>query len=1080
MAVDGSLIFNTKIDTDGIIKGEKDISSKMIGIKSKMIEVQNRAKALKAELERTGNVKIRPQMADEIEKNIADAESKLKDFDRKMASIRQNARTTVESVGGDDRLLGRMLAKDSEYQQAKKAADEYRATITRLKRELEQINNAAPMTKDTAAYREEEAELERLSMEYAKYEAQLREAEQAQSGASRSTVGWRKHLQRTVTAMKMLGNGAKRAGQHLKTAFSRTVGKLISNIGNHFRKANNSTNVLEKSLRRIKNTLVRMFFFRLVHSPIDAIKDGLGEIAKISPAVNKNLSALKTESTYLKNSFAALAAPLVNLVTPALTSFMQTISGVLNQTGQLIAVLTGQSGFTQAVKVQQDYAASLDDSTKSTEKNTKAIKENQKALAGFDELNVLDVSESEGSGDSAATAPMFENVEAQAGGLAKKLVDLFKGQNFDGAGELVGEKINSALKKIKWDKIKTTVKGWASNIAGFFNGFIRKTDWNLVGSTIAEGLGTALLFAHTLISKFDFSEFGIAVGNLINGLLSPENAALFAETASELLTGIFDALINAVNTISWEKVGSVIVAFITNFNLEDVIDGATRFLNAFADAITRIDFKNVGNAFINKLLDVDWEELWDSVVNLYMSVLQGAGDFLGFDIDTSNLKKSLQNVSEPFSNLFLTIKNSFGELLTPIVKDILPSIVKFIGNIVKSLSPIIKTLAPVILMISDAVPRIMDALGPVLPVLGQATANLITLLTPILDIVIQLITKLVEALSPALSGIFAILGQIFEQLTPFIQIAMDVISPIIDVIGGIITALSGVIEFIGGIFTGDWEMAWDGIKNIFSGTWDAILGIVKSVWESIKSVLSTSWEFIKGIWNGVVNFFSAIWNGIKNVFQNGGSWFKNIFEGAWNGIKNIWNDVTGFFKGIWNGIKNAFTGVGAWFSGIFVDAVEGIKTAWDGIATWFQTLWDGICAIIKAPINAIISGFNGIIDGLNSISFDIPDWVPFVGGKHFGIDLDNIPELASGAYIPANYGEFLAVLGDNKREAEVVSPLSAMKQAFLEALAERGGSDQPQEINLYVDGDKFFNWLVGKDSQYQKTHGQSAFKGAKI
>ena len=80
--------------------------------------------------------------------------------------------------------------------------------------------------------------------------------------------------------------------------------------------------------------------------------------------------------------------------------------------------------------------------------------------------------------------------------------------------------------------------------------------------------------------------------------------------------------------------------------------------------------------------------------------------------------------------------------------------------------------------------------------------------------------------------------------------------------------------------------------------------------------------------------------------------------------------------------------------------------------------------------------------------------MPTIGGRSFSlslpeVDIPRIPYLAQGTVIPANYGNFLAMLGDNQREAEVVSPLSTMKQALTEALAEVGGAG-PKEITLYT------------------------------
>ena len=91
-------------------------------------------------------------------------------------------------------------------------------------------------------------------------------------------------------------------------------------------------------------------------------------------------------------------------------------------------------------------------------------------------------------------------------------------------------------------------------------------------------------------------------------------------------------------------------------------------------------------------------------------------------------------------------------------------------------------------------------------------------------------------------------------------------------------------------------------------------------------------------------------------------------------------------------------------------------------------------------MNTIISNS---FDGINSMLSTVRDFEIF-GNQPFGfirtIDVPQIPRLATGTVVPANFGEFTAILGDNKREPEIVSPLSSMKQAFLEALAESGYS----------------------------------------
>ena len=311
-------------------------------------------------------------------------------------------------------------------------------------------------------------------------------------------------------------------------------------------------------------------------------------------------------------------------------------------------------------------------------------------------------------------------------------------------------------------------------------------------------------------------------------------------------------------------------------------------------------------------------------------------------------------------------------------------------------------------------------------------------LSPILDIIFDLVTQVAENLAPALDDVLKLVGDIFEAAKPFVNIIADVLKPINDVIGSWIRYLGGLIKFITGVFSGDWSQAWDGIKQTFVSAFETLKNSAKAILEAVVA----------------------------------------IFKVAWEDIKLAWNGVKGFFVGIWNGITSVFDGAAGWFGGIFKDTVDAIKKAWSGVTLFFSKLWEGIWEVIKTPINWIIDGINTIIGGLNSIAIDVPDWVPFVGGQHWGISIPEVPKLAQGTFIPANYGEFLAVLGDNKREAEVVSPISAMKQAFLEAMAERRNNDDGEQvINLYIGEEKFFTWIVGMNNRFAKQHGYSALSG---
>ena len=102
-----------------------------------------------------------------------------------------------------------------------------------------------------------------------------------------------------------------------------------------------------------------------------------------------------------------------------------------------------------------------------------------------------------------------------------------------------------------------------------------------------------------------------------------------------------------------------------------------------------------------------------------------------------------------------------------------------------------------------------------------------------------------------------------------------------------------------------------------------------------------------------------------------------------------------------------------------------------------RSIWDGLVGIVKAPLNALISAFNGAIGKMNKISVKIPDWVPTYGGKTFGLKLPTIPALAEGGIVSQ---PTLAMVGDNKRSAEAVAPLSDLMSMIKAAVGSSSGN----------------------------------------
>jgi len=192
-----------------------------------------------------------------------------------------------------------------------------------------------------------------------------------------------------------------------------------------------------------------------------------------------------------------------------------------------------------------------------------------------------------------------------------------------------------------------------------------------------------------------------------------------------------------------------------------------------------------------------------------------------------------------------------------------------------------------------------------------------------------------------------------------------------------------------------------------------------------------------------------------------------VGAGIW--LYHNWDWVSAGIVGIWqNNVMPFFNGIGAWFSGVWDGVVGGFKWAWNGVSTWFTGLWDGITGVFKGFINNYLNGFNFVIGALNKVQVDMPDWVPLVGGKHFGINIPLIPTFAEGGFTnqPSIFGEAgpEAAIPLKYRNPRSISILNQTAKA-IGATGSGGGSNVT--INLTINA-------PGGDPQKIQSAAQSA------
>lgn len=269
-----------------------------------------------------------------------------------------------------------------------------------------------------------------------------------------------------------------------------------------------------------------------------------------------------------------------------------------------------------------------------------------------------------------------------------------------------------------------------------------------------------------------------------------------------------------------------------------------------------------------------------------------------------------------------------------------------------------------------------------------------------------------------------------------------------ELINGVKETLQGFIDFFAGIFTGDTERTAKGIEGIFSG----LKGIIGSVIDGIRDWL-----------NGLLDWIDKKTNGKLKPLITG---IKAIVTAVFGNIKQTVGNIIDDIKTIFSGLIKFISGV---FSGDF-------DKAWEGIKDIFKGIWNTIIDLLNGAINIIIKGINWLIKQMNKISFDVPSWVPFVGGKSIGVNIDYIsenvlPRLAKGAVIPAN-DEFLAVLGDQPHGNNIEAPEGLIRKIVRE---ESGGSGEVH-VTIVLDsvtGKKLFETVVRENNAVVRATGAS-------
>lgn len=277
-----------------------------------------------------------------------------------------------------------------------------------------------------------------------------------------------------------------------------------------------------------------------------------------------------------------------------------------------------------------------------------------------------------------------------------------------------------------------------------------------------------------------------------------------------------------------------------------------------------------------------------------------------------------------------------------------------------------------------------------------------------------------------------------------------------------IDAWDGIVEYFGGI----WESVkgavlglWDSFSQKVTEAWDWLLTKATEVWNTISTFILGLWdsftEKVTGAWDWVLTKSTEVWESVKGFVLGLWDSFKEKVSEAWEAClsraKESWEAIKTFVFGIWDSIKD-------YFLGKFQEAIDGLQGMFDGLWNGVRSAWDRVYAPISSAVDWLIDKVEWLLNKINSAKSAVSGAIGKVTDKVGGF-FGGVADKVGGVLGFANGGVFqpndpkLVMVGDNRSEKEVISPLSTMKQAFKEAVSEMGGgSRRTIEIALTMDG----------------------------
>ncbi|UVY00101.1 MAG: minor tail protein [Bacteriophage sp.] len=495
------------------------------------------------------------------------------------------------------------------------------------------------------------------------------------------------------------------------------------------------------------------------------------------------------------------------------------------------------------------------------------------------------------------------------------------------------------------------------------------------------------------------------------------------------------------------KIGETSVAIMDaqgNFrDLTDILTEVEAATNGMGDAERAVALSSTFTADSTKGLNLILNEGMDNIAG-YEEELRGASGSAEemANIMNDNLSGDVAAMNSAFEELGLKIYDALESKLRAgvqfITNGVIPAIEWLGGHIpevtiaVSGLGAVIAamnwgTISSKIAMVKGALVKLAAALGgvslPAIAIIAVITAVALAFtnlwknneefrnkITAIWDGIKAKFDEFGQGIVDRLNA----LGFEFEDITEVMKAVWDgfceVLAPIFEgvfqqisnILNEALDILTGLFDIFAGIFTGDWDMVWQGVQEVFGAVWDFVVATFEnwistftSLADTVLGWFGTDWEtvwtniktFFSDTWNAISSFFSGILTGIKTFFTDTWNTIVSFFSGILSGIyssvtgtmteihdtfTNIWDSITGFLSGAWETIKNIVTvgimAVKEIISAAFQIITLPFRFIWENCKDTVLSIWETIKSVIGEKIDAVKEKITTVTTAISNVA----------------------------------------------------------------------------------------------------------------